>query len=112
MPGVTIGDLRERLYKIKVDFEELVELLKELKQDNPIGGVDPGHCPPFACPPLVQPSGTGCDLRIPTMGDLPINVADAMRCGEAMAGWVGDMLTVVEGMNPNIVLPPRMGDRR
>jgi hypothetical protein len=106
MPGVTIGDIRERLHRIKVDFEGLVELLNQLNQDNPIGGVDPGQCPP-----IIRTSGSGCELPIPGRGDWPITVADAMRCGEAMAGWVGDILTVVEGMNQNTVLPPRMGER-
>jgi hypothetical protein len=106
MTGVTIGDLRERLYRIKVSFEELVELLRELKQDNPIGGIDPGHCPP-----IIRTSGGGCELPIFGRDDLPITVADAMRFSEAMKGWTGDILTVVEARNPNTVLPPRMGER-
>ena len=103
MHEVTLGEVKEQLGRIKSDFDGLVELLNDLNQSNPIGGVDPGHCPP-----IIHPLGAECELKLFGLDNSPVTVGEAKRSVESMARWVGDILTVVDGMNPNIVLPPRM----
>jgi hypothetical protein len=61
------------------------------------------------CPPLINPAGRGCDLQILRPGDLPISVGDVRNSIESIGGWVGNILTVVEGLNQGAILPPREG---
>jgi hypothetical protein len=103
MQEIKLGDVKDRLSRIKLELDALVDVLNHLDQNNPIG--EGGK---FTCPPIIHPLGPECELKFYGLDGLPITVADANRSVQSIANWTGDILTVMKSMNQNIVLPPRV----